>query len=463
MNAFDRIPNNFFNLLAGNSNYRINSGCLLEVYELFENEISYRISRDSVRDTIASYLMTVNENSETDPGDMSPNDRAGAVIRSFYEAGWLSEETDDVSYEKQIVMTEAGIALAEFLTQLISPSKEEYSSYVFNIYNRLINREQWSSNPYTFALKPVYYDAKKLADSLKKLSTSIRSIIEKVVEEKTLEELTNNLMSYCEGSFIKEYSRLIKEQKIHIYRPAILKELERMRRDTDIYELIVIDCFDSEGCDDEAAAEQRVHGLFETTIRFLSDDYNRITNDIQKKINIYLNLAVGRARFLLSHDENTRGSVQQVLKQMVEAFDKGDDIPAYGELYELYTQEFIDTASLRFPSKQKVIRSAAVTEIPEMTQADLDRAAEQQRKEINNPYSKEKMKDYVLALMGDKTEITADSFPAERKTDILAVLSAAAYAGQNGFELTPDDRYIERNGSEIRSFTISRRDKGVKK
>ena len=314
--------------------------------------------------------------------DVSPNERAGAVIRNFYEAGWLSEETDDVTYEKQVVMTEAGIALAEFLIQLSSPSKEEYSSYVFNIYNRLRNRDQWAGNPYTFALKPVYNDAKKLANSLKKLSTSIRSIIEKVVEEETLEELTNNLMSYCEGSFIKEYSRLIKEQNIHIYRPAILKELEAMRRDKELYELIVIDCFDNEGFDEELLAEQRVISLFEATIKFLSNDYNKIINDIQKKINIYLNLAGGRARFLLSHDDNTRGNVQQVLKLMINSLGSENEY-IYGDLYDLYTQEFIDPASLRFPGKQKIIKKATVTEVPDMTQEDIDRAVAHQRKEVN--------------------------------------------------------------------------------
>ena len=458
INVFDHIPERFFNLLSGNSNYRLNADCFLKIYSLFENEISYKISRDIVRDTISSYLM--NENIDTQENNtISLNDRAGGIIRNFYDAGWLIEEIDDVTYEKYVVMTEAGIALAELLLQLTIPSKDEYSSYVFNIYNRLKNRDQWLGNPYTFAVKPIYSDAKKLADSLKKLSTSIRTIIEKIVEEKTLEELTSNLLSYCEGSFIKEYSRLIKEQNIYIYRPAILKELENMRHDKDMYDLIVIDCYDNEGYDDETRAELRVRGLFETTIRFLSEDYNKIVNDIQRKINIYLNLAVGRARFLLNQDHNTRGNVQQILRSMVEMFNNGDDDPSYGMLYDIYTQEYLDQFSIRFPSKQKVIKTATVTEVPDITQADLDRAAAQQLKEINNPYSKEKMKQYVLAVMGDRTEIHADIFPLERKADILSLISAAAYSRQHGFDLTVKSDYIERNGFIIHNFTISRSEK----
>lgn len=136
-----------------------------------------------------------------------------------------------------IIMTDQGIALAEFLQTLIKPPKEEYSSYIFNIYNRLRNDEQWKDDPYVNALKEVYKNAKKLSNSLKKLSTSIRSIIEKMVKEETLESLTENLLSYCDGDFVKEYSRLVKQQNIHIYRTKIRGRLEQMRRNPDFQTL----------------------------------------------------------------------------------------------------------------------------------------------------------------------------------------------------------------------------------
>ena len=104
---------------------------------------------------------------------------ASAILRKFADFGWVEEETDSTTYERQITMPDNGIALAEFLQRLIKPPKEEYSSYIFVIYNLLKNHEQWENDPYVFALKEVYKNAKRLANSLKKLSTSIRSIIEK--------------------------------------------------------------------------------------------------------------------------------------------------------------------------------------------------------------------------------------------------------------------------------------------
>lgn len=58
---------------------------------------------------------------------------ASAILRKFCSknVGWLEEESDEATYEKQILMTERGILLAEFLTQLKKPEKEEYSGYIF--------------------------------------------------------------------------------------------------------------------------------------------------------------------------------------------------------------------------------------------------------------------------------------------------------------------------------------------
>lgn len=455
VNLFDIIQNNFFNPLSSNSNNRVNSECLIRVYKLFDNEVSYRINRDIVRDTISAYIMSeLDENLWKNDDCSSANDYAGAIIRRFYDCGWLIEEIDDVTYEKQVVMSEPGIALAELMMHLIKPSKTEYSSYVFNIYNRLQNKTQWESNPYAYALKPTYNDAKKLANSLKSLSTSIKEIIEKIVEEKTLEELTANLISYFEGSFIKEYSRLVKEQNIHFYRSSIISKLNEIQQDRDVYDLMVIDCYVNEDYQNEDEAEYTVDHIFKSTIKFLTNDYDKLMNEIQKKINIYLNLAVGRARFILNHDKNSRGYVQQVLKILIQNIERFPEFDTE-ELFNIYTQEFIDTSSLTYPKKHRTIKQTIETEVTELTQDDVDKAMGTIYKEAFNPYSKELVKEYVLKMMGDKAAITTEKFPMENKEDILSIMASIAYSRENGFFVTANDNYIETNGFIIRDFLIS--------
>ena len=455
-NLFDKLKNNFFNPLSSGSNNRLNSDCIMKIYELFDSELSYKINRDAVRDALADLLME-NQGESEEVTFISYNDRAGAIIRDLKDSGWLTEEIDDVTYEKFIIMTEEGIALAEFLNRIIKPEKTEYSSYVFNIYNLLNNRKQWESNPYSLALLPIYNDAKQLGNSLKKLSTSIREIIEQVVKEDNFESLTNNLMSYCDGSFIREYSRLVKEQNIKFFRGQIIDMLERLHGDPDDYELMVIGCYTDEEFETEDEARYHIYQIFQKTKTFLTDDYNQITSDIQRKINIYLNLAVGRARFILNHDNNSRKYVYEVVQMLLDLNEQGVEWNT-DELFDLYTQEFLDIASLRYPNKKRMITKSTTFKVPQMTDEDIQKAYNQQRIEAYNPYDKELMKEYVLSIMGNKSAITADEFPWIEKADVLSIISSVAYSKENGFEFEPHDGYISKNGFTIKDFRISRKE-----
>lgn len=454
---FRFINNNFFNLLNSGSNNEVHAGYLLVVYNLYEHEVSYKLPRTAVRDRISEYLTS--KRFKMDEEYNSPNDYANAIIRKFCDVGWTEEERDDSTYEHQIALTEQGIALAEFMQRLIEPPKDEYSSYIYNIYNTLNNKDQWNSDPYVLALKEVYKSSKKLASSLKKLSTTIRKTIESLVKEETLESLTENLISYCKGDFIKEYSRLINQQNIHFYRINIRTMMNDLISPSN-YDTIVIGCCFEEDLDEEAAAEY-VDNMFHTTMRFLTEDYDRIMQSIKKKINIYITLAVGRAQFLINHDVNMRGYVEQTMKFLIEEFgDKDIYTPLPDEtndLFSIFTQSYVDTFSVHHPKSSHKIIHASASENVELSDEDIQQAREQQRREAYNPYSKSEMKNYINNLMGEKMALHADDVPVHNKSDVLAVIACAAYAEENGFLLESSEQYIEKNGFVIRDFTIRRK------
>ena len=458
MNLFNIINGNFFNLLSSDSNNRIHSDCLLKIYDVYEHEVSYKIPRIVVKDTVLIYLR--DEHISPDDEYKTTDNYASAILRKFIDAGWIEEETDNNTYERQITMTDNGIALAEFLQRLIKPPKEEYSSYIFAIYNTLKAREQWEKNPYVFALKDVYKNAKKLAASLKKLSTAIRSIIEKTVREETLQSLTENLISYCDGDFIKEYSRLVKQQNIHVYRAKIRAMLGELKSKK-YYEDIVMGCYREEDLTSEDDAVNMVESMFNATLRFLTEDYDKIMSDIKRKINVYLTLAIGRARFLINHDENMNGYVEQTMKFLIDELGEDhSDMPLPSEadgLFNIFTQSHIDLHSLSFPKSRRLIERAEETEDIPLTDEDKRRTREEQLKEAFDPYSKEKVKKFVLELMGNKQELSASDIPVKERPDVLAVVSSVAYAIENGFDIEVKDDYINRNGFELRDFVIRRK------
>lgn len=526
---FDMIPSGFFNCLSSAGNNQIYSDCLQLIYDQYEREVSYRIARSRIRDALASYLLEnqVNElepdldlsmnleqnldqnfdrnldDQETGPDPSLEADRnlrkenvdreetsssarrnynelANAVIRRFCskEVGWLEEDTDDATYEKHIEMTEQGILLAEFLQQLRKPEREEFSSYLYNIYNILHNEDQWKHEPYVNGLKNIYRNAKMLSKSLKRLSTFIRKIIERMAEEETLESLTENVIEYCEGDFIREYARLTKQQNIHLYRTFIRQKLDEIQNDQDLCEELVRECAKEEEIT-LWEAEDAVLDMIQATRNFLTEDYDKIMRDIKHKINVYLQIAIGRARFIRNQDTDVRGSVEQTIRYLAREMKMvgwkdplGEDLQS---LFALEKNEFLDLDSLRYPRKIQRIRKETVSEFQEMTSEDVEQARLAHERESYNPYSKDRMKQYLDRAMEEairksdcvgETEtgkgsavLTSEDLPLSDSEDLLCALSAVAYANENGYTVESADGYVRADHLLLRRFEIRRADK----
>lgn len=460
--VFDIIPNNFFNPLASNSNYRINSVLFRFIYEQYDNEVSYRIKRNVLRDELAYFI---SENYEklivdSENSTKSYQDIASDYLRKFSgkDVGWLEEEYDDSTFEKYVVITEPGVMLAELLIKLEQPEREEFSSYIYNIYNTLKNEEQWNGDPYVAALKNVYKNAKSLSKSLKKMSTYIRKTIEKLMKEISYESLTENIIAYCDGDFIKEYARLTKQQNIYVYRSKIIDMLEEMQSDLVVYELLIIGCINEEDIN-EWDAQEKVDEMFRSVKRFLKEDYSRIMADIKHKLNLYITMALGRFRYLKNHEVDVRGNVERTLKYIMDEMNeldmKEEISDELSELMRIYQHKYVDTLSIQRPRSKRKVQQPSITEIDMLTEEDMNEMRKIYEREARNPYSKKAARQYLKALIGNKGEISSQDISLKSKEDLLMVLSSIAYAEENGFRVEKEDGYIEMEHMILKSFRIS--------
>lgn len=462
VSVFDIIPNNFFNPLSSNSNYRINAALLQFIYKQYDNEISYRIKRSALRDELA-YFISENFSDlmlDSDTNSKSYQEMASEYIRRFAskDVGWLEEEFDDSTFEKYIVITEQGVMLAELLIRLEQPEREELSSYMYNIYNTLMNEKQWNGDPYIGALKNIYKNAKALSKSLKKMSTYIRKTIEKLMKEVSYESLTENIISYCDGDFIKEYARLIKPQNnIHIYRDKIITMLEQMQNDKEMYDLIIIGCVNEEDIE-EWEAKEKIELMFDIIKKFLKDGYLRIIADIKHKLNLYITMALGRLRYLKNHEVDMRGNVERTLKYMLDVMNElelREELPdEMSELIRINQNKYIDMQSIKILQSRRRVRVKSITEIETLTEEDLDNLKKVYERETKNPYSKKITKQYLKTLIGNKSELRSNDIPLNTKEDLLMILSAVAYAEENGFKVELEDGYFEVGNMLLRSFRI---------
>jgi hypothetical protein len=458
LSVFDVVPSDFFTILGSkNRNQAVYSELLLKIYSLFDNEISYRILRDIVRDTIAAYLLEnhieIQGEDATELGLESDwNIKANFIIRRFVQAGWLEEETDDSTLEKTIVMPDNGIALAQFIEKLKSPTRLEFSVSIYNIYNRLENWKQGEQNLYKLILLPVYDEARKLSSALKKLATSIKKIIEGMLREGSLVSLTENIIKYCDGDFIKEYSRLVQQQNIHLYREKISRRLEDFKG-IDFLGALTQSVMDEEGCS-RSDAEDKVIRMLDNTRRFLHDDYNKIMKRIKDQINAYIKIAVARERILRNKGKDNRGNVEETVRYLVQNFDE-DGLNKIDEeiqfLFHIHDYEFVDKTSLQYPHKNQSIQSNIEADVVEMSVEERERQKQQLQKESYNPYSKELMKKF-LDSQEINGKIDSSNLNLNERKDVLASMAAVAYARENGYVIEIDEDFVESDEFKIRHW-----------
>ncbi len=461
MNVFNVIPIGFFNPLASGSNNKIYADCLQVIYGEYDREITFKMDRERLRDAVAAYLIDNHIESIADIQETSYSDIASQILRklSSPEIGWLEEEIDGATYGRNIIMTEQGLMLADLLNRLEKPEKSEFSSYIYNIYNTLSNTSQWEEDIYVDVLLNVYKNAKGLSKDLKTLATFIKKIIERMIHEETFESLTENLLDYFNGDFIKEYSRLTKRQSIRTFRRIILQKLSELRRE-EIIERLIDGCRAEEKMTREGA-EDRVEELISNTIRFLDSDYDRIMSDIKHKINVYLQVAVGRARFIRNKEENIRGDIEETIRIISEEMKNGDirdEIP--DEMRGLFTftdNLFIDLSSISYPRRSQNIKENSLQEEVVITDEDIERTRAEFEKEIEDAYAKDKMAVFMKNITGITGCASAEDFPMEEKSELLRTLSAVSYAEENGFSIEPLEGYIETDKMLLRRFKVKRK------
>lgn len=198
--------------------------------------------------------------------------------------------------------------------------------------------------------------------------------------------------------------------------------------------------------------------MFDTIKKFLKDDYLRIIADIKHKLNLYITMALGRLRYLKNHEVDMRGNVERTLKYMLETMAEAgmrEVLPdEMTEMIRINQNKYIDTQSIRMPQNRKSVRQHSVTQIEILTEKDLENIKKAFEKEAKNPYSKKITKQYLKKLIGNRNELSSDEVPLETKEDLLMILSAVAYAEENGFKVELKDGYFEVGNMVLRSFKI---------
>ena len=281
--------------------------------------------------------------------------------------------------------------------------------------------------------------------------------------EGSLESLTENIISYCDGDFIKEYSRLVHQQNIHIYRNFITRKLDEMKQ-SEYFSLLCTEIIAEEKAHKTVIsnmdAEDRIIEMIDSTKKFLHDDYNKIMDDIKQKINTYIHIAIARERMLRNKGLDIRGVVEQALRILISS-DEIDEKNDVGSLFNIQKFEYVDQSSLMYPHKSQQILHNTESEYFELSAEELEKQKYILEQESHNPYSKDEMKKYMDELFIQSEDLVIDnsSFDYSKKEDILKALAAVSYAKENGYLIETDGTYIESENFVTKHWRARKNDK----
>ena len=83
-------------------------------------------------------------------------------------------------------------------------------------------------------------------------------------------------------------------------------------------------------------------------------------------------------------------------------------------------------------------------------------AREEHERAAYNPYSKEKMKDYLEHVMVVRSRYKVTNFRWKAKRDLLCALCLRRRTAENGYTIQLEEGYMKTNGMILRRFQISK-------
>ena len=460
INVLGKLPQDFFKGLAS-KNAEIYIDCL-DIISTMNGSLSFKEKYEDVKERIRVYLedakVTVN-NEEDFSFSANLDRRPGEIISQMIRYGWLETDTKEGTFEKEIYVTKyAHLLYTVFLKQIDSPKKIEFSNYIISIYNLVRNRDTWEDNPYYSFLKPVYQATEELSNALTEMNTYAKDMIAEMTIYDNYYDITEALIRNSVDDFSEEFSRL-SSKNIHWFRtgrpgsPGIVDGLEGILEDTELIERMAAE-YGRENNVNQIEARNEVLDMIYGVIEFMSDKYDRLYDDIRMKIERYVDTMIGRLRFIRRlHESDDRENLTKFLEAARIKLDLGEDLSDTDAVFDLYRQEIIYPEQVCRKREFHTVKKQVVKNVRKLEAKDRDKAIENLRKKADNPFTIEKVQEFIEENSKDGVMDSRD-IALEDKMKFLLTLAGAMYSSGLGYKYSGDKNYHRSGDYRMKDFVL---------
>lgn len=468
MNIFDEVNNDLFRPLTS-INKRKYVDILTLIWEKCKRMPMYAIEKSTIFDMVEEYFYGLGEAVELEPDEESENSDsqdarfiAGSFLRRLRETGWLLEKEGEYEEESKLAINYKVVPIIKAFQEIVNPTIITYKGKLFKIYSMLANTKD-NNSPYESILKEVSEDFDNLNQALRILAASIEDHINILTQGKKPADVLELFADYEDKIVVGSYHRFKTNDNLFYYRTSLYDSLDEC--ETVFFDALVADYALVERVD-EGEAKHRIRELI-TKVRMDIEEMEAIMRTIDDRHILYRTRAVQRAQFLLLSDGSVKSKINNILQYYASQITTKDDIceeddSFCADIFQVYGQNYLDSASLATPIKKK--RATSIDLMMQVEELDLELVNEQNnriREYIKNAVTSENINRFAKEILLGKTAVAVSSVFEEQPDSLVRIIGLHTYS-QNPeriYNIKFKDNYVQSHGFKFKDFVVEERKK----
>lgn len=448
-NIFSSFPASFFNVLTG-VNRELIQRSLSILYERTSYGTSYTLTYDEACILIEDILDS--ESFEVDSGEeklSSNHERALFILRRLKQCEWITEEIGE-NYQRFLHFQDYAIEILQAVRKISSDESEEYSGYIFTIYQLLRSADAVNGD---LAIERCYSNTEDLFRQLASLNTNIKNYIQLLMKDENKENLhalmDMLLEDYQTRIVDRAYYNLTTKDNPEKFREYILNRISVIRDDDLLMDAMVPQKMERKGISYEEAIHKISDQLDYIESCFSSID--DLMDEINRKNHKYITSALARITFLLEAHEDLEGKINRILKALM----NGSMDPSM--LFQVYKTSYLDEESLYTMKRKRMkVKQSFAEEII------FDEKALREFEELlamEQKFSRQSVEAHMLKLLKDTYEIKASHLDLSTFENFTFLVLGYLYGHdeQSAIEIYETEETVIKDGYRFRDFAIRRR------
>lgn len=462
----------FFNPLCC-KNKRIYYECILQLIE--KSKSVPLLYETDARDTLILYFrnckyeVAEEDNSgnadENISSKKSETENAGAILRYFRHCGWISEREIGRNGDNIATVAPYCRKLIDAIERIFNRDNHAaLTNHIFSIYDVLhsafIVDHGRTHRPYSNILVPAVDSVSDLKNELLILKDSIRAIMRMVIKMTETNELGQFIIKdQMMEAFFNDYFFIKKGGLI----PGYIEEIERLLRKiikTEVYENMIRE-YQSLNNVEESKAREIVDSQLSEVRSFISYDYIKEMDFIDKKINNYYSLYSTRILMVLSNSVNMQTYLNDLLMTIkdLEADEKKAVLQAVSKCFGLQSYKYVGRKSVERRKKRRPNTKSGAIVISSLSEEDKARLTRELLYEYPDRYGVKQATDYFDKLFMDRESVIPDETMIKSRDDAMMLAASIIYSGSGEFPYEVEflDGTMETEAATISRIRIKRK------